>query len=160
MSMNQLQFNWDLPYKVQIQRLSEDGILPTKSHIDDAGWDLYSSQDSEILGGRRKTISTSIAMSIPKGYVGLIWPRSGLSVNSGVDVLAGVIDAGYLGEIQVCLLNTNGRGDEWMNSLQIAKGDRIAQIVFHKLPDIKIIEVNELNDYSSRGLEGFGSSGN
>ena len=91
-------------------------------------------------------------MSIPDGYVGLIWPRSGLAVKRGIDVFAGVIDAGYRGEIKICLYNSSG------TTVEINSGDRVAQIIFHKLPETNMLEVDDLED-SERGVGGFGSSG-
>lgn len=95
------------PSVLGVMKLSEDAILPTKGHENDAGWDLYAAESVTIHPGQTQLISTQIALQIPKGFVGLIWPRSGLSVNSGIDVLAGVIDCGYQGEVSVCLLNTS-----------------------------------------------------
>ncbi len=95
---------------------------------------------------------TNIAISIPEGYVGLIWPRSGLAAKNGIDVFAGVIDSGYRGEIKVCLYNSS------QINFEINKGDRIAQIIFHKLPQTEMLEVDSLDD-SIRGDSGFGSSG-
>jgi dUTP pyrophosphatase len=128
--------------------------LPSKSHDSDAGWDLYSVEGSfELQPGERYVIHTGIAFEIPKGFVGLIWPRSGLSVKKGVDVLAGVVDSGYRGEVRVCLLNT---GSE---PCKIDKGDRIAQILFQEVPEFSLEVVEDFSN-SDRGDNGFGSSGN
>ena len=89
---------------------------------------------------------------MPEGLAGLIWPRSGLSVKKGIDVLAGVVDAGYRGEIMVCLYNTS---DE---DVEINRGDRIAQIIFQEVPLVSLIESEEL-ETSQRGSNGFGSTG-
>jgi dUTP pyrophosphatase len=132
--------------------LSDDAIIPTRAYEYDAGWDLYCAEKLYIIPSRRRVVSTNIAISIPEGYVGLIWPRSGLAVKKGIDVFAGVIDSGYRGEIKVCLYNSSEV------SLEINKGDRVAQIIFHKLPQTEMLEVDSLDD-SIRGDGGFGSSG-
>ena len=126
--------------------------LPTKSHPSDAGWDLYSVEKLDLQPGKRHSVYTGIAFEIPKGHVGLIWPRSGMSVKKGIDVLAGVVDSGYRGEIKVCLLNT---GDE---PCIINKGDRIAQILFQEVPEFDLEIVKEFSK-SDRGEGGFGSTG-
>ncbi len=141
---------FSVPIKVQL--LNEKARIPTKAHEHDAGWDLYSTEDVEILPGERKTIKTGISLQIPNGYAGLIWPRSGLSVKNGIDVLAGVVDATYRGEVMVCLLNT---GKDTV-SLQIHS--RIAQILFQEVPRFVLTETSSLDD-TKRGMGGFGSSG-
>lgn len=127
--------------------------LPTKSHPSDAGWDLYSVEGPfDLAPGRRYAFSTGVAFEIPDGYAGLIWPRSGMSVKKGIDVLAGVVDAGYRGDVKVCLLNTGN----W--PCTINKGDRIAQIIFQEVPKFNLEIVEEFTD-SERGEGGFGSTG-
>ena len=102
-----------------------------------------------------------MSLQIPEGWVGLIWPRSGLSVKNGADILAGVIDSGYRGEVLVCLHNTNHGipllSDDNLN-IKIKKGDRIAQILFQQVPEVSMVEVDDLSS-SERGDKGFGSSG-
>lgn len=138
---------------INVKLLNEDAKIPTKAHDSDAGWDLYAAEDMKIPNGMRKTIKTGVSIAIPDGYSGLIWPRSGLSVKFGVDVLAGVVDTGYRGEIMVCLLNTDH--SSWV---EIKKGDRIAQILFQEVPKFKLYQVAELDD-TERAEGGFGSSG-
>ena len=137
---------------IKCKKLLDSASVPTRAHEHDAGWDLYSSERSFVISSKRKVVSTSISLAIPDGYVGLIWPRSGLAAKKGIDVFAGVIDSGYRGEIKVCLYNSSGV------NFEINKGDRIAQIIFHKLPQTEMLEVGSLED-SIRGDEGFGSSG-
>jgi dUTP pyrophosphatase len=147
--------------KIRVKAVGPDAIIPTRSNLTDAGWDLYASEDVAIRGGDRKLVKTSIAMQIPDEWVGLIWPRSGMSVKKGTDVLAGVIDSGYRGEIQVCLYNTNHKlplFTEEDATIEIKKGDRIAQILFQRVPDVELVEVDDLSE-SDRGNKGFGSSG-
>lgn len=137
---------------IKCKKLLDSASVPTRAHEHDAGWDLYSSERSFVISSKRKVVSTSISLAIPDGHVGLIWPRSGLAAKKGIDVFAGVIDSGYRGEIKVCLYNSSGI------NFEINKGDRIAQIIFHKLPQTEMLEVGSLED-SIRGDEGFGSSG-
>jgi dUTP pyrophosphatase len=144
--------------KVRVTRSHQEAKIPTKSNLSDAGWDLYSIEDTEIYEGKRKIIRTGISLQIPDGFVGLIWPRSGMSVKHGVDVLAGVIDSGYRGEIMVCLYNTNTESEIGHNSVKIKRGDRIAQILFQEVPEVMMVEVEDLSS-SDRGDKGFGSSG-
>ena len=140
------------PKPIAIKKLTKSATVPTKNNTSDAGWDLYAVEDAVINSGDRTTIATGVAMAIPEGYVGLIWPRSGLAVKSGVDVFAGVIDSGYRGEIKVCLYNSS------KEELKITTGDRIAQILFQESPSFSLTIVDSL-DITERGGDGFGSSG-
>jgi deoxyuridine 5'-triphosphate nucleotidohydrolase len=137
---------------VHFKLLNEVATKPTKAHRGDAGYDLYSSEDTVIVGRQRTTIKTGVSLDMSEGMAGLIWPRSGLSVKKGLDVLAGVVDSGYRGEIMVCLYNTS---DE---DVEINCGDRIAQIIFQEVPLVSLIESEEL-ETSQRGSNGFGSTG-
>ena len=139
-------------HTVAIKRLSENATTPTKAHTCDAGWDLYACESKTIQTNERETINTGIALAIPKSFVGLIWPRSGMAVKKGIDVLAGVVDSGYRGEVKVCLLNTG-----W-EPMVIEAGDRIAQILFQEVPKFKLNERTSL-DETDRNSGGFGSSG-
>ena len=137
---------------VYVKLLNENSEAPTKAHRSDAGYDLYASEDTVVVGRQRTTIKTGVSFDMPEGLAGLIWPRSGLSVKKGIDVLAGVVDAGYRGEIMVCLYNTS---DE---DVEINRGDRIAQIIFQEVPAISLLLREEL-ETSQRGSNGFGSTG-
>jgi len=150
---------------VRVKKLDPYAIIPTQSHRTDAGFDLYAVDNIRITPGLRVMVSTGIAFEIPDGMVGLIWPRSGLAAKKGIDVLAGVIDAGYRGEIKVVLLNTThppGQGYEFVDAseaiLEVRAGDRIAQIIFHRIPSINMHEVTDLSE-SARDIQGFGGSG-
>jgi len=140
----------DIFLTTKVKLLDPNGKVPTKTNQHDAGFDLYSSVDTVIPSKQRKTVSTGIALQIPEHFAGLIWPRSGLSVKQGIDVLAGVVDSGYRGEIMVCLYNTS---DE---NVCIRTGDRIAQIIFQEGPRV-LMEVHESLGSSKRGENGFGS---
>lgn len=142
----------ELAYIVKVQILDYNAKVPSKAHYNDAGFDLHSSISTIIPSKQRKTVCTGIALQMPENFTGLIWPRSGLSVKQGIDVLAGVVDSGYRGEIMVCLYNTS---DE---NVVINTGDRIAQIIFQEVPRV-LMEVHESLGSSQRGDNGFGSSG-
>ena len=138
--------------ELKVQKLSKYARLPSKANQDDAGWDLYASEDAIIEPAHRNIVGTDIAMAIPTGYVGLIWDRSGMATKRGIHRFAGVIDSGYRGEIKVCLWNAS---DE---HYVINKGDRVAQLLIQPVPAFPLIEVQNL-DNTDRGSDGFGSSG-
>ena len=137
---------------VSYKLLTESAQMPFKSHRTDAGFDLFADETSWIFAKQRTTIKTGISFEMPNNMAGLIWTRSGLSVKKGIDVLAGVVDSGYRGEIMVCLYNTS---DE---DVEINRGDRIAQIIFQEVPVISLLLRDEL-ETSQRGSNGFGSTG-
>jgi dUTP pyrophosphatase len=140
---------------LRFQRLDPRAILPRRAHPGDAGLDLHALEAAELKPGERMTVGTGLAVAIPDGYAGLVLPRSGLAARHGIALVnaPGLIDAGYRGEIQVLLLNTD-RSRAW--SLQA--GDRIAQLVISAvaLPSPELVD--EL-DATARGHGGFGSSG-
>ena len=139
-------------WTISLTRTQPNAIQPTQAHASDAGGDLYACEPKTILPNERAIINTGISLAIPKSFVGLIWPRSGMAVKQGIDVLAGVIDSGYRGEVKVCLLNTGNM------PVIIEAGDRIAQILFQEVPKFKLIETTDLNE-TDRNTGGFGSSG-
>ena len=137
---------------LKIKRLTDTARLPTRGSEHAAGLDLYADETTHIgVMGDWKAIRTGIAIAIPQGHVGLIWPRSGLAVQSGIAVLAGVIDSDFRGELKVVLLN-NSMGD-----FEIKQGDRIAQLLIQPITMLDPIEA-ELDD-TDRGHGGFGSTG-
>lgn len=138
---------------VSVKKLTETAQLPTKAHEDDAGFDLYSDADVVVYPETRRLISTGIAVAIPRGYYGRVAPRSGLALKNGIDVLAGVVDAGYRNEVGVILINFDDK------PFEIKKGDRIAQLIIEKVDPFKIEEVKEFFTNTHRGMGGFGSSG-
>ena len=135
----------------EVKRLHESANVPTKGHLDDAGWDLYSFETISIPSGATVLVCTGIALAIPKGYAALIWDRYSMGVK-GIHRHAGVIDCGYRGEVRVCLHNT---GKE---PYHIKKGDRIAQMLIQAAPNFTMHTVEEL-DCTNRGDGGFGSTG-
>ena len=131
--------------------LQDSAKNPTKGHIDDAGWDLYSSEAVSIPAGATVLVSTGVAMAIPNRYVGLIWDRSSMGVK-GIHRHACVIDSGYRGEVKVFLHNTTNE------TYHVERGDRIAQLLIQEVPVFRQHVVDEL-DTTSRGDGGFGSTG-
>lgn len=119
----------------------------------DAGMDLVAAEDKTLPPLSRATISTGIAIEIPDGYYGRIAPRSGLANNHGIDVLAGVIDSGYRGEVRVILYNTDKD-----QHFQVQRGDKIAQMIIERHYNFDTVEVEDLSA-TPRGEGGFGSTG-
>ena len=138
--------------KIEIKKLSENATLPTQGSKYAAGYDLYAAEEGVVLSECRLLIKTNISVSIPEGYYGRIAPRSGLAYKSGIDVMAGVIDADYRGDIGVILYNTD------VKDFEFKKGDRIAQLIIEKCHNAEWQEVSELED-SVRSDGGFGSTG-
>lgn len=137
---------------IKVKKLSEDAILPKYAKADDAGMDFYSNQDTQILPNERKLINTGISIAIPKGYVGLIWDKSGIATKHGVKTMAGVIDSGYRGEIKILFHNLSNE------TYLIEKNKKIAQMLIQPVEQREIVEVEEL-DNTDRGTGGFGSTG-
>ena len=139
---------------LEVLLIAEPGFEPVYAKPGDAGCDLRSAEELEIPAGSRALVRTGVKIAMPDGIVGLVHPRSGLAVKHGITVLnaPGTIDAGYRGEIMVPLLNTS------TEVFSIAKGDRIAQLLFQRVEIARFIPVTQLPD-SSRGETGFGSSG-
>ena len=138
---------------IQVKKLHEDSIIPTKATDCAVGWDLPSYEELVIPSGEHALVKTGLAMRVPDyGMYGRIAPRSGLAVKKGIHVGAGVIDPDYRGEIGVVLFNF---GKE---PFEIKKGDRIAQFVV-EIYSPHILEVVETLDDTERGEKGFGSSG-
>ena len=142
---------------VKRKKLHEDAIYPTQANEDDAGWDLYALEDTELEFAVPVKVKTGIAVQMPKGWWANIKPRSGLG-SKCIDVLGGVIDSGYTGELVVMLVNLNSaRNSAGLPIYSIKKGDKIAQLVFTKLP--KVTFCDSPFTETQRGEKGFGSSG-
>ena len=140
--------------KIKIKRLKQEAILPFYEHLYDAGLDLISIEEVEILPGNSDLIPTGIAIELPPGTEAQIRPRSGLALKHQITVLntPGTIDEGYRGEIGVILIN-HGK-----QTFKVTKGMKIAQMVIAPVIRVEIEEVDQLSD-SSRGSGGFGSTG-
>ncbi|AUZ87049.1 dUTP diphosphatase [Arthrobacter sp. MDT1-48-3] len=141
--------------RVQILML-DDGLEPPAYATDgDAGADLRTAVDVVLEPGARALVPTGVALALPRGYAGLVHPRSGLAARHGLTIVnaPGTIDAGYRGEIKVCLLNTDRS-----EAVRLSRGDRIAQLVIQRVEHAVFAVVDELPD-SVRGTGGFGSTG-
>lgn len=140
--------------QVKFIRLREGAHIPQKAHEDDAGFDLYASEDFTLRAHGFGCVPTAIAIELPVGTEAQVRPRSGLAAKHGVTVLnaPGTIDAGYRGEVKVILIN-HGESD-----FVITAGMRIAQLVISPVLPAIFNEVDFLED-SERGAGGFGSSG-
>ena len=140
---------------MNVRRLEERAVLPTRAHDGDAGLDLYACEAATLAPGERASVGTGIAIEVPEGHAALVLPRSGLAARHGIALVnaPGLIDSGYRGEVRVLLLNTDRAED-----FAIAPGDRIAQLLVVPFAEIDPVEVAELAA-SQRGAGGFGSSG-
>lgn len=139
---------------LRVRRLDPGVPLPRYAHPGDAGLDLAASEELELAPGERAAVPTGLAVAIPRGWVGLVHPRSGLSLRHGLTVVnaPGTIDAGYRGEVKVLMVNL---GDQ---AVRIARGDRVAQLVVQRVGWADVVEVDALPD-TERGDGGFGSTG-
>jgi dUTP pyrophosphatase len=136
-------------------RLDPGIPMPTRAHHEDAGVDLCTTEDVILEPGQRVLVGTGVAVALPVGTVGLIHPRSGLAVKTGLSVVntPGTVDAGYRGEIKVCLINHDMR-----TPVELRRGDRIAQLLVQRVELVDFVEVDTL-DVTVRGAGGYGSSG-
>ncbi|MCX6558961.1 MAG: dUTP diphosphatase [Candidatus Aminicenantes bacterium] len=137
--------------QLRVKRIVPQAKLPSFGHPGDAGMDLYAAVDHTLAPGEVFAVSTGIKMAIPRGFVGLVWDKSGISLK-GVHRLAGVVDAGYRGEVQVVLINLGA------TAFEIKVGMKIAQMLIQPVHEATIVEADDLDD-TSRGEGGFGSTG-
>jgi len=140
---------------VLLSRLDPGVQIPAPAMPGDAGVDLVTTVDVELAPGHRATVGTGVAVALPAGYAGFVVPRSGLAARSGLTIVnaPGTVDAGYRGEIQVTLLNTDLRAP-----VRLQRGDRVAQLIVMPVPIVRFVEVAMLPG-SARGTRGFGSTG-
>jgi dUTP pyrophosphatase len=141
--------------KVLITRLDPSVPMPAYAKPGDAGADLVTRIDVTIKPGERVLIPTGISLALPKGYVALVHPRSGLAIKHGISLVntPGTVDAAYRGEVACILIN-----HDLTNEVTFKKGDRIAQLVIQEVEEAEFIEVESLPG-SDRGAGGFGSTG-
>jgi dUTP pyrophosphatase len=138
--------------KIKIKKLHPEATIPHYVHEGDAGMDVYSVEDVLIRAGEKAIISSGIAIELPKGYVALVWDKSGLAAKHGIKTMAGVGDSIYRGEYKIVLLNTSKQ------DYQVRKGERICQILIQPVVSAEIEETQELSS-TERGEGGFGSTG-
>jgi dUTP pyrophosphatase len=141
--------------------LDEGLAPPAYAHHDDAGADLVSAETFVLEPGERRLVGTGVALALPEGYAGFVHPRSGLAARHGISIVnaPGTVDAGYRGEILVCLVNT-----DTATAVRISRGDRIAQLVVQRVARARFVAVPQLPDSTdaagrSRGSGGHGSTG-
>jgi dUTP pyrophosphatase len=141
--------------ELPVKRLDPAAELPTQAHEGDAGLDLCSTIDVEVLPGERAMVPTGLSVAIPDGHAGLVLPRSGLASREGLTLAnaPGLIDSGYRGEVTCAVVNLDRD-----QAVKIMRGDRIAQLLVVALPQILPSWVDQLPP-SSRGEGGFGSTG-
>ena len=161
---------------IRVKRVNPDAPIPTKAHPTDAAYDLCAMKDVTLRPGEYKMVGSGLAFSIPQGWCGVVYPRSGLGCKGLVlKNTAGIIDAHYRGEVMLPLYNNNPLGiwkrikryicyrlydmvDEPVGTIHVRKGDRVAQMRIELVPESTMLEVDEL-DETDRNQGGFGSSG-
>lgn len=140
--------------ELPIQKVRADAVVPARAYAGDAGLDLAATERIELGPGERAVVPTGLAVAIPEGYAGFVQPRSGLASRHGITIVntPGLVDSGYRGELMVVLLNTDST-----EPFVVEAGMRIAQLVVLPIPEVELVEVDEL-PASERGARGFGSS--
>jgi dUTP pyrophosphatase len=143
------------PIEVLVHQLDPDLPLPSYAHEGDAGADLVSAVDVDLGPGERAVLPTGVAIALPVGYAAFVHPRSGLAARHGVTLVnaPGTIDAGFRGQVQVVMLNTDRS-----EAIRVRRGDRIGQLVIQRVERAVFRPVDELPE-SMRGTGGFGSTG-
>ena len=136
---------------LRFKQLDAKAVLPARGSALSAGLDLCSIEDVELQPKQRAVVPTGLAVAIPPGFYGRVAPRSGLAAKNGLDVLAGVIDSDFRGEIRCVLYNT---GDE---VIELPAGSKICQLIVEQIITPGAAWVNDL-DSTARGAGGFGST--
>jgi dUTP diphosphatase len=137
---------------LRFKQLDPRAVLPSRGSALAAGLDVYSIEDLRIEPRQRAIAKTGLSVAIPPGFYGRVAPRSGLAAKNGLDVLAGVIDSDYRGEVCVLLYNT---GDE---AIDLPAGSKICQLIIEQIITPDATWVSDL-DETARGAGGFGSTG-
>lgn len=139
---------------IEFQKLDEDAVQPHYTTYGAVGADLTSTEEFSLGPGEWELIPTGIAVAIPEGFVGLVHPRSGLALKTGITVLnaPGTIDPDYRGQLKVLLINLS------TEKVTLARGARIAQLLIQSIVKVDFIEVSQL-DSTERSSGGFGSTG-
>jgi dUTP pyrophosphatase len=138
--------------QLKVKKVDPEAKLPSYAHPYDAGMDLFALEEVKVKPGEVARIRSGVMMEIPEGYVGLCWDKSGLAMKNGIKVLAGVIDAGFRGELVMGVINL---GKE---EYTFEKGHKVMQMLIQPVQFLDIIESEKLSD-TSRGEGGFGSTG-
>jgi dUTP pyrophosphatase len=137
---------------LRFKKLDQRAVLPQRGSVLAAGLDICSIEDIELGPKQRVAARTGFAVAIPAGFYGRVAPRSGLAAKKGLDVLSGVIDSDYRGEVLCLLYNT---GDETIN---LPAGSKICQLIIEQIITPNAEWTTEL-DETARGAGGFGSTG-
>lgn len=170
--------------KLQIKLLSDNATKPKRADDESAGYDIYAAETVILEPQQKALIATDLAVNIPKGYVGLLTSRSGVSSKTQLVVETGKIDAGFQGHMKINVKNDKQRnntidykdygdlltieGDKYSdignpnnlgNSYIIQKGDRLAQLVIVPIWTPELVPVKEFSNETARGSKGFGSTG-
>ena len=138
---------------IEINLINELAKIPTKSREDDAGYDLYATEEVVIKPMERELVKTGITLSIPTGFYAHISDRSGMALKRGAHCLGKIVDPSFRGEIGVILYNT-----DMYEPIKISISDRIAQVIFKKYENIDFVICDKLNNSTRQDL-GYGSSG-
>lgn len=138
---------------LRVKKLVATAVLPQKAHAGDLGYDLFASQWTDIFPNETKLVKTGIAIQFPEGYGGIIKDRSSVATKRELFTVAGVIDNGYTGEIQIAFHNAS---DE---VVEIDAGSKVAQLVLIPTVNFQVEEVEEIVSTDQRGDGGFGSTG-
>lgn len=142
---------------IKFKKLNEKAVLPVRAHKGDAGLDLTCTKIEQAVNEARQILlvyHTDLAVEIPEGHVGLLFPRSSIYTKSiSLTNAVGVIDSGYRGEIMAVFIPTTDGVPTFYNV-----GERFAQLVIVPIPELEVIETEELTP-SDRDKNGFGSTG-
>jgi dUTP pyrophosphatase len=138
--------------QIKVKRLRDGALLPARATDWSAGADLHCAEYFAILPRERVLVPTGLAIEIPYGYYGRVAPRSGHAVRHGIDILAGIIDSDYRGELKVALINFGG------HPVSFEAGDRIAQLIIERAAICDYTWSDELSA-TDRAGGGFGSTG-
>ncbi|MCD8892898.1 dUTP pyrophosphatase [Staphylococcus nepalensis] len=168
---------------LQIRLLSDNATMPERHHDTDAGYDIYAAETVILEPQQKALVATDLAVNIPKGYVGLLTSRSGVSSKTHLVVETGKIDAGFQGHMKINIkndfipikkrkkteayFNVEGKGvldlksdkKYKLRTYQINKGDRLAQLVVVPIYTPELEPVKEFSNETARGEQGFGSTG-
>ncbi|UXR86190.1 dUTP diphosphatase [Staphylococcus felis] len=166
---------------LQIKLLSKNATMPKREHDTDAGFDIYAAETVILEPQEKALIATDIAVNIPKGYVGLLTSRSGVSSKTHLVIETGKIDAGFHGNMKINVKNDSPLDNNLRNTTKsiegyiltppyinneltkdkylINKGDKLAQLVVVPIITPELEQVEEFSSESARGEKGFGSSG-
>ena len=139
-------------HEMKVDLISPEASVPVRSTPDAAGFDISTVEDFTINPGEHRLVPTGLRLQLPRGTYGRLASRSGLAVKQGIEVGAGVVDPDFRGEVKVLLINRGHR------TVSFQKGDRIAQLVVEKIAHVKVSVKEDLST-TSRGSDGFGSSG-